>query len=157
MYCYNKVDFVAKTKAKLLRNRIITTDGCWIWTGCLSKDDYGVTCFKGAQYRVHRLAMLLFKPKEYVSSLDVLHKCNGTRCFNPDHLYCGTHSDNMQDRINSGHNPKLNITHCPKGHAYTSENTYHNPGKINSRECRTCMREKSRLNYNLQSLRGLFK
>jgi len=34
---------------------------------------------------------------------------------------------------------KLSRTHCIHGHAYTPENTYHNPGE-KGRRCRTCMR-----------------
>ena len=34
--------------------------------------------------------------------LHVLHRCNNARCVNPDHLYAGTHMQNMRDRDESG-------------------------------------------------------
>lgn len=31
----------------------------------------------------------------------VLHRCNNTRCVNPDHLYLGDHKENMDDMARS--------------------------------------------------------
>lgn len=32
----------------------------------------------------------------------VLHRCDVRRCFNPEHLFLGTHKDNMEDRDSKG-------------------------------------------------------
>lgn len=34
-----------------------------------------------------------------IKGLVVRHKCDNTRCINPDHLIIGTHADNVQDKV----------------------------------------------------------
>ncbi len=81
-------------------------EGCWLWTGSTAKErgGYGTTYFNQKMWRSHRLAWFLVKgsiPKgKYV-----LHKCDNPPCVNPDHLWVGTQSDNMQDMHNKGRHP----------------------------------------------------
>lgn len=105
-------------KTALLSNIEIDTDtGCWNWQKSLVQNKgYGRLTFKKKQYHVHRLSYELFKG-EIKDGLFVCHKCNNPQCCNPDHLYLGTHYDNMQDRKKSGgydNNPKekLNPAIC---------------------------------------------
>lgn len=105
-------------KTALLSNIEIDPDtGCWNWQKSLVQNKgYGRLTFKKKQYHVHRLSYELFKG-EIKDGLFVCHKCNNPQCCNPDHLYLGTHYDNMQDRKKSGgydNNPKekLNPAIC---------------------------------------------
>lgn len=64
---------------------------------------YGtVTPEPGAKQKyVHRLAYEdAYGP--IPEGLGVLHKCNNPACFNPEHLYAGTHQQNMHDTARSG-------------------------------------------------------
>ena len=77
-------------KIRLKKKRIITETGCWEWTGAYFHDGYGCSYCAGVTWRVHRLSMFLFKPDEYHKDLDVCHKCDNPKCFNPEHLFSGT-------------------------------------------------------------------
>ena len=123
-------------KEKLLSQRIIMSSGCWFWP-TMGYKGYGQVRFKGEKWRVHRLSMFLFKPTEFDSNLDVLHKCNQERCFNPEHLYSGTQAENTLDSVEAGTHNSSSKTQCPRGHEYTEENTYVSPGS-NKRRCVAC-------------------
>lgn len=68
------------------------TESCWNWTGCRLKSGYG----KFRLYLAHRFSYLLHFG-EIPNGHFVLHHCDNPRCVRPDHLFTGTHQDNMDD------------------------------------------------------------
>ena len=70
---------------------------CWEWKGNCEKKGYGQVKIKGVTFKTHRLSWLLFNGGG-LTSLDVLHRCDNPKCFNPNHLFLGTHAENNKDR-----------------------------------------------------------
>jgi HNH endonuclease len=50
------------------------------------------------QIRLHRLVLERKLGRPIRPGFHALHHCDNKRCVNPDHLYEGTHKDNMRDR-----------------------------------------------------------
>jgi hypothetical protein len=76
--------------------------GCWVWTGKTIKGGYGDLRVKvDGRWRhviAHRLAWVETNG-EIPDGLFVLHRCDNPPCVNPDHLFLGTHRDNMSDMM----------------------------------------------------------
>lgn len=128
-------------------------NGCWEWTGAKWARGYGKFTLPGSQKRIaaHRWGYEHFI-SPIAEGFELDHLCRNTSCVNPEHLEPVTHKVNVQ----RGHAGLINgarqrsITHCPKGHEYTPENTYIRPGAP-GRNCRKCgaivaMRRRKELN-----------
>ena len=84
-------------------------DDCWEWKAC-TVGGYGAFWDGSSFKRAHRISYEISNGSIPLNKL-ILHKCDNRLCINPNHLYCGTYSDNVLDREdrNSGSagNPKL--------------------------------------------------
>lgn len=81
--------------------------GCWMWTGATDVFGYAKFSLDGVN---RRATVVIFEHQFGPTSLDVLHKCTNKNCVNPEHLYAGTHSDNMRQRAVENTNPLQKIT-----------------------------------------------
>ena len=92
----------------LFMNKFIPepNSGCWLWTGCGDRRDYGYHQIKGKTIKAHRFSYNAFIG-EIPENLHVLHKCDVTCCVNPDHLFVGSHRVNMDDMVKKGRSPRL--------------------------------------------------
>lgn len=99
-------------KERLLRRREITQSGCWEWTGCRTNSGYGMTNTEEDRKKTigtHRASYQIFIGS-IPDGVCVLHKCDNRGCFNPDHLFLGSHADNTADMISKNR--------CPIGEAH---------------------------------------
>lgn len=77
---------------------------CWVWTARLSPDGYGqfrVGGMDSPNARAHRVSWI-FAHGPIPDGLWVLHHCDEPTCVRPDHLFIGTHKDNVADRDRKG-------------------------------------------------------
>ncbi len=72
-------------------------EGCWVFTGSRNSDGYGSFNARPTTDRAHRAAWILTYG-EIPESMSVLHRCDNPPCCNPNHLFLGTHLDNVRDR-----------------------------------------------------------
>ena len=73
------------------------SSGCWLWIGGKRWNGYGAY----RQDLAHRQAWRIFRGP-IPAGLCVLHRCDMTACVNPEHLYLGTHAQNMHDKVVRG-------------------------------------------------------
>jgi hypothetical protein len=82
---------------------------CWEWLGRPDRQGYGRLTKSGLM--AHRYAWGLERgpiaPGGHYGTMCVLHKCDNPLCVRVDHLFLGTHSDNMRDMWTKGRRPSL--------------------------------------------------
>lgn len=119
---------------------------CWPWTGGRYPKGYG-RFWKDGRYVTASREAWERENGPMPEGQRACHSCDWPPCCRPDHIFAGTDKANTHDSISKGRfkpvTPLRPKTHCPKGHAYTPENSIIKPGK-RGKACRTCRREADR-------------
>lgn len=141
---YNK----ERLRKRLNAKRIIK-GGHWLWTGCLAISGHGRISVSGKVYFTSRLSAFVYLNFDLESDLQINHKieCSIPNCFNPDHLYVGTQTDNRKDDVARGisGNQHSIKTHCRYGHILLNDNLMIIRSKDGiHRRCRICHRKQVR-------------
>jgi len=74
------------------------TEDCWIWIGGVNRYGYGKVMKGNMTTVASRLSYTVFKG-DIKEGMFVCHTCDTPSCINPDHLWLGTHQDNMDDMV----------------------------------------------------------
>jgi len=81
---------------------VIVKNGCWGWSGSKSLGYGQLAVTRGmATAKAHRISWFIHYGR-IPKGLSVCHKCDNPECSNPEHLFLGTHKENMVDAHKKG-------------------------------------------------------
>jgi hypothetical protein len=126
--------------------RVEKTQACWNWRGSVRHFGHGHLNVLGVVTMAHRFSWTLTNGS-IPDGLNVLHHCDNPRCVRPDHLFLGTHADNVADMNAKGRHARgerhgrAKLTDAQRAEAVAA---YDHPGRRDGslRRLRTVLAER---------------
>jgi predicted DNA-binding protein (UPF0251 family) len=84
---------------------VVDSNGCWIWQGSLRTAGYGQINVHDRPEGAHVVSFEAFKGP-VPEGKEVCHTCDVRPCCNPEHLFAGTHKENVADMWAKGRGVK---------------------------------------------------
>lgn len=93
------VDFAAMLEAHSIPE---PNSGCWLWLRSTNTSGYGAFRIGGGKKILAHRAAWIAANGEIPEGICILHRCDTPLCVNPNHLFAGTNTDNVADRVMKG-------------------------------------------------------
>jgi len=139
------MDIDIQTENRFYKHVDVSNDEeCWEWLASKDKDGYGRFFLEGKNVSAHRYSYKLVNGI-IGEGLCICHKCDNPKCVNPNHLFLGTHTDNMKDKVKKGR---------ARGNHIGELNT---SAKLTSEKVLEIRQKYSTNNYTQQKLADIYK
>lgn len=96
-WCRDRYIHAAEDDLSRFWGKVDKSGDCWKWKASTDRIGYGQMTINSAVVKAHVLSYLVHRG-DIPLGADVLHTCDNMQCSNPEHLFLGTHSDNMKDK-----------------------------------------------------------